>query len=107
MSEQTAIDYLRYVVKGFVSHADDVVVDETLDEMGVLLTLSVNKEDMGRVIGREGRNAEAIRVLVRMVGKTKEQHVSVKISEPESDVIDRPKQEYKNEVNEVLEDITI
>ena len=46
--------FLEYVIKALVDHPEEVKVKRTVDEMGVLLTLAVNKEDMGKVIGRSG-----------------------------------------------------
>ncbi|PIP86833.1 RNA-binding protein, partial [Candidatus Campbellbacteria bacterium CG22_combo_CG10-13_8_21_14_all_36_13] len=58
-------DFLEYVVKSLVDHPEDVKVDRTVDEMGVLITLDVNREDMGKIIGRNGNTAKAIRTLLR------------------------------------------
>ena len=49
--------FVEYVVKTLVSHPDDVVVERAIDEKGVLLTLTVNPEDLGRVIGKRGSTA--------------------------------------------------
>ncbi|MCD5389945.1 MAG: KH domain-containing protein [Candidatus Pacebacteria bacterium] len=81
-------DYLDYIVKGLVDNPDDVKVVKTIDEMGVLLTLEVNPEDMGQVIGRQGATAKAMRTLVRVCGMKSQSRVNVKISEPEKDDID-------------------
>ena len=47
-------EFLEYVVKGLVEHPDSVKIDRVVDEMGVLLTLDVHAEDMGKIIGRSG-----------------------------------------------------
>ena len=73
----------EYVVKALVDHPDDVKVDRKVDEMGVLLTLKVNPEDMGQIIGRAGSTARAIRNLVRIVGLKNHARVNLKIEEPE------------------------
>jgi len=54
-----------------------------VDEMGVLLSLRVNSEDMGQVVGKEGSTAKAIRGLVRIVGLKNHARVNLKIEEPE------------------------
>jgi predicted RNA-binding protein YlqC (UPF0109 family) len=54
-------EFLEYVVKALVDHPNDVKLDRKVDEMGVLLTLSVNGEDMGKIIGRQGNTAKAMR----------------------------------------------
>lgn len=75
--------FLEYVVKALVDHPDSVRVTRTIDEMGVLLTLDVHAEDMGKIIGRSGNTAKAIRVLLRVVGMKHDARVNLKINEPE------------------------
>lgn len=75
--------FLDYVVKTLVDNPDDVKVERTVDEMGVLLTLGVNPEDMGKIIGRQGNTAKAIRTLLRVVGMKNNARVNLKINEPE------------------------
>lgn len=76
-------DFLEYIVKTLVDHPDDVVVDRKVDEMGVLLSVKVNPEDMGQLIGRQGSTARAIRNLVRIIGLKNHARVNLKIEEPE------------------------
>jgi predicted RNA-binding protein YlqC (UPF0109 family) len=75
-------DFLEYLAKGLVDNPDDVTVVKTVDEMGTLLTLDVNPEDMGQIIGRQGATAKAIRTLVRVCGMKGQARVNVKINEP-------------------------
>jgi predicted RNA-binding protein YlqC (UPF0109 family) len=75
--------FLEYVVKSLVDNPQDVKINRTLDEMGVLLTLTVNKDDMGKVIGRSGATAKAIRTILRVVGMKNDARVNLKIEEPE------------------------
>ena len=75
--------FLEYVVKALVDNPDDVKINRTVDEMGVLLTLSVNNDDMGKVIGRSGQTAKAIRTILRIVGMKNDARVNLKIEEPE------------------------
>jgi len=75
--------FLEYVVKALVDNPNDVKINRTVDEMGVLLTLSVNKDDMGKVIGRSGQTAKAIRTVLRIVGMKNDARVNLKIEEPE------------------------
>lgn len=77
-------EYLESLVKGIVKNPADVAVERTVDDMGVLLTLRVNPEDMAQTIGRAGATAKAIRTLVRVCGMRKEERVNVKIVEPEA-----------------------
>ncbi len=76
-------DFLEYLIGALVDHPEDVKVDRKVDEMGVLLTLKVNPEDMGQIIGREGSTARSIRSLVRIVGLKNHARVNLKIEEPE------------------------
>jgi hypothetical protein len=75
--------FLEFVITALVDHPEDVVITRTVDEMGVLLTLDLNSEDMGKVIGRQGATAKAIRTLLRVVGMKNQARVNLKINEPE------------------------
>jgi predicted RNA-binding protein YlqC (UPF0109 family) len=75
-------EFVEYVVKMLVDHPDDVRVERKIDEMGVLITLDVNPEDMGMVIGREGVTAKALRTLLRVIGARNNARVNLKINEP-------------------------
>ena len=75
-------DFIEYVVKAIVNHPDDVTTTRTVDEMGVLITLKVNPEDMGSVIGRNGQTVRAIRTLARVVGAKNNARVNLRIEEP-------------------------
>ena len=75
--------FFEYVVKALVDNPNDVKIDRTLDEMGVLITLTVNPADMGKIIGRMGNTAKAIRTLLRIIGMKNNARVNLKINEPE------------------------
>ena len=75
--------FLEQLVKALVDHPESVKVNRTVDEMGVLLTLDVHAEDMGKIIGRSGNTAKAIRTLLRVVGMKHDARVNLKINEPE------------------------
>ena len=76
-------EFLEYIIKALVDNPEDVKVDRKVDEMGVLLSLKVNPEDMGQIIGRAGATARSIRSLVRIVGLKNQARVNLKIEEPE------------------------
>jgi len=76
-------EFLEFVVKALVDHPEDVKIDRKVDEMGVLLSLKVNPEDMGQIIGKAGATARSIRSLVRIVGLKNHARVNLKIEEPE------------------------
>ena len=86
-------EFLEFLIKGLVDNPDDVKVDRKVDEMGVLLSLKVNPEDMGQIIGREGSTAKAIRSLIRIVGLKNNARVNLKIEEPAGST--RPTRENK------------
>lgn len=76
-------EFVEYVVKGIVGHPEDVKTERTIDERGVLITLHINPEDMGYVIGRQGQTARSIRTLLKIVGAKNNARVNLKIYEPE------------------------
>ena len=77
------VQFLETVVKSLVDNPADVKINRTVDEMGVLITLDVNPADMGKIIGRSGNTAKAIRTLLRVVGMKHNARVNLKINEPE------------------------
>lgn len=76
-------EFLEFVVKALVDKPDDVKIERTVDDMGVLLTLLVHAEDMGSIIGRSGQTAKSLRTLLRVVGAKNNARVNLKILEPE------------------------
>ncbi len=75
-------DFVEYVVKQIVEKPDEVVVERVVDEMGVLITLKVSKDDMGKIIGKSGQTAKALRILLRIIGSKNNARVNLKIVEP-------------------------
>ncbi len=71
--------FVEYIVTAVVEHPDDVVVERIVDEKGVLLTLTVNPEDLGRVIGRRGVTAQSLRTLLRALGTKNAARYNLKI----------------------------
>ena len=76
-------EFVEYVVKAFVDYPNDVKSDRKIDEMGVLIELTVNPQDMGKIIGKEGRTAKALRTLLRVLGAKSNARINLKITEPE------------------------
>lgn len=89
--------FLEIIVKNIVGNPDDVVVERTIDERGVLLTLKVNAADMGYVIGRKGQTAQAIRTLLKIVGAKNNSRVNLKIYDPEGDKRHVPERSENND----------
>lgn len=111
-AKQQDQEFVEFIVKGIVNNPNDIKVERKVDEMGVLLTLKVNPEDMGALIGREGSTARAIRTLTRIVGLKNNARVNLKIEEPEGGRA-RPasrteeKKEEKKDVDKVVEDLKL
>lgn len=78
------------IVKAIVSTPKDVKLERTVDERGVLLTLTVNPADVGYVIGKQGQTARAIRTLAKVIGAKNNARVNLKILEPEGSRGPRP-----------------
>lgn len=76
-------DFVEYIVKQIVQNPDDVEATRTVDEMGVLITLKVNKDDMGKIIGKNGQTAKSLRILLRVIGSKNNARVNLKIVEPD------------------------
>lgn len=82
MNTDPVVAYLEMTIKALVDKPDDVKIVKTIDEMGVLMTVDVDGEDMGKLIGRKGATAKSIRTLLRVVGMKHSQRVNMKINEP-------------------------
>ena len=76
-------EFVEYVVKELVDNPDKVVITRTVDDRGVLLELSVDPGDMGKIIGKAGATAKSIRTLLRVLGAKDDARYNLKISEPE------------------------
>lgn len=75
--------FVEYVVKALVTNPDAVQVRRSIDDMGILLELTVDPADMGKVIGKAGATAKSIRTLLRVLGAKSDSRVNLKIVEPE------------------------
>lgn len=76
-------EWLALVIKGLVTKPDEVEVNAKKDDMGVLFTVHVNPSDAGKVLGRDGKTAKAIRTLLYSVGYAHEMRASLKFDVPE------------------------
>jgi len=100
--------FLDFVIKSLVEFPQDVKITRTVDEMGVLMTLDVNGADMGKIIGREGNTAKAIRTLLRVVGMKNNARVNLKINEPAGGMKDTAnKQSASKSLDEAMADLNI
>lgn len=98
--------FLEYVVKALVEKPEGVKITRTVDEMGVLMTLVVDGDDMGKIIGRQGNTAKAIRTLLRVVGMKNNARVNLKINEPEGGMKNGSEVSLKS-VDEALDDLRL
>jgi len=103
-------EFLEYVVKSLVDEPDAVTVERKVDEMGVLMTLKTAPADMGKIIGRSGNTAKAIRTLLRVVGMKNNARVNLKIEEPEGST--RPEMRsgdrvVSKSIDEAIDDLKI
>jgi uncharacterized protein len=96
--------FLEFLIKSLVDNPDAVKINRTVDEMGVLMTLAVDPADMGKIIGRQGNTAKAIRTLLRVVGMKNNARVNLKINEPEGGM--KPQAGSKS-VDEAMADLNI
>lgn len=105
------VQFLEFLIKALVDHPDDVKIKRTVDEMGVLMTLDVNPDDMGKVIGRQGNTAKAIRILLRVVGMKNNARVNLKINEPAGGRVYAPRDESapraSKTIDEAMEDLNL
>lgn len=105
------VQFLEFVVKALVNHPEDVKIKRTVDEMGVLMTLDVSPEDMGKIIGRSGNTAKAIRILLRVVGMKNNARINLKINEPASSfgrrASDRPNNPPAKDLDEAIDDLNL
>jgi len=79
MSATIDQQFIEYVVKTIVGNPDAVSIKRTIDEKGVLLELTVDPEDLGRVIGKRGSGAQALRTLLRALGTKNDARYNLKI----------------------------
>lgn len=94
--------FVEYIVKTLVNNPDKVKVDRIIDEKGVLLSLEVDPEDVGRIIGRRGATAQSIRTLLRALGTKNDARYNLKIvnnddyvPKPREDREDKPSDDVK------------
>ncbi len=115
MAEEMDQEFLDFIVKSIVDSPDEVKVERTIDERGVLLTLTVSPQDMGMIIGRQGSTAKAIRTLLRVVGAKNDARINLKINEPEGserrfekkeeDAPEAKSEESEKSIDDIVNDI--
>nr|MDD3720223.1 KH domain-containing protein [Candidatus Gracilibacteria bacterium] len=73
------LEFLQYLLENIVSKPEDIKIERKEDELGILLTLSVNKDDMGIIIGKGGSTINSIRSIMRLLGMKLNKRVNVKV----------------------------
>ena len=100
--------FVEYIVKTLVNNPEKVAIERTIDEKGVLLSLTVDPEDVGRVIGKRGVTAQAIRVLLRALGTKQDARYNLKIVNTDSEDGEsraaKPEKPAVDEKDDVVED---
>lgn len=104
--------FVEYIVKTLVNNPDKVSIDRTIDEKGVLLSLEVDPEDVGRIIGRRGATAQSIRTLLRALGTKNDARYNLKIVnndnyEPAKHDDDAPEADDDDEVEDDNSESTV
>ncbi len=112
-------EYVEMIVKEIVDNPSDVKTEKTVDDRGVLISLILNPDDMGKIIGKGGRTVNSIRKLLHVFGAKTDERVNLKIFEPDggevrmpaedevsindqSIKVDEPKED--SEIEEVIDD---
>jgi len=93
MKEKVDQEFVEYIVKSIVDYPEDVKTERVVDEMGVLITLKVNTEDLGKVIGKKGQTINSIRTVLRALGMKSKARINLKLEEPERPMQEAPKNE--------------
>lgn len=75
-------DFVKYVLELLVEEREQLVIESSTDDLGVLITVKVSERDMGKLIGRSGQTIKSIRTLLRVIGGIAHQRVNLKILEP-------------------------
>lgn len=84
-------EVLEIILKSLVNNPNDVQIQRTLDEMGVLLTIKVHPQDMGIIIGHRGETIKAIRNIIKTIGNRHFARVNIRLTEPSA--LDKAKAE--------------
>ncbi len=73
------VEFLQFIIENLVSQPNDIKIERVQDELGILLTLSVAKDDMWIIIGKGGNTINSIRSILRIYGLKIDQRVNLKV----------------------------
>jgi len=98
--------FVMYIVQGVVENPDDVKIERTEDDKGILLSLTVNPDDLGRIIGKKGQTAQALRNLLRALGMKNDAHYHLKIvdTDKEEGVVEKTTSKKAEDVETTTEE---
>jgi predicted RNA-binding protein YlqC (UPF0109 family) len=82
-SDTPGLSFLRSVLESLIEDKDELVIEPTVDQLGILLTVQVSERDMGKLIGKSGQTVKALRTLLRVIGGNVSQRINLKILEPQ------------------------
>lgn len=89
-------EVLENILKALINHPDELKVEKSVDEMGVLLTVKANKDDVGLIIGKNGTTVRAIKMIIKRIGAKNKASVNIKIEQPtETNSVDKIIDELK------------
>ncbi len=77
------LPFVTLVLEMLVEDKDQLVIDGSIDDLGVLITVRVSDRDMGKLIGKNGQTIKSIRTLLRVIGGMSNQRVNLKVLEPQ------------------------
>ncbi|MFA6082300.1 MAG: KH domain-containing protein [Patescibacteria group bacterium] len=102
MSDQ---EFVQTIVKAIVDHPEDVKTERVVDDKGILISLTVNEEDMGKIIGKGGRTVNSIRKLLHVLGAKTDERINLKIYEPDGQEVSTPTEDSVVEEPEKKEEV--
>jgi len=84
-SELPGTSFLNYVLESLVEDKDELNVESVEDDLGILHTIQVSENDMGKLIGKGGQTIKALRTLLRIIGGNESKRINLKVLEPSGD----------------------
>ncbi len=81
-SNEIALAFIKYVVENLVEEPEKVSLEQKIDDLGLLILLKVAKNDMGKIIGKNGQTIKALRILLHTFGSKYKMRVNLKVEEP-------------------------
>lgn len=80
--ENLDLEFVEFVIANLAAYPEEIEINKTIDDLGILITLQAHKDDMGRIIGKNGQTIKSIRTLLKAIGAKREKRINLKILEP-------------------------